>query len=156
MWAPTFDPGSGTRDALVSSGRLELIENVQLRDLLSSWQSLVDELRDNQLAVRSYVPEILVPYLSAQGIPLARPLSTVSFWEVHPDAPSEAKIRPKVPDLSPGLVGLYQQTVSDPEFQGLIAYRYFWEAGSSSEVREVLSAANEIVALIGRQSRASP
>ncbi len=146
MLAPTFDPGSGTRDALITSGRLELIRNEELRDQLSAWQGVVDELRDNQFAVRSYVVDTLVPFLAAHGMPLARPLSNCTCWDVHPDAPPEARVPPRLPDLTPDLVQLYWQTINDPEFQGLLAYRYFWEAASSNEARDVLAAANGILA----------
>lgn len=152
MWAPTFDPGSGTRDALISSGRLELLQSEELRDRLAAWQGVVDELRDNQLAVRGYVVDTLVPFLSAQAIPLARPLSNCSCWNVHPAAPSEARTPPRLPDLTQDLISRYRRTTSDPEFQGLLAYRYFWEAASSSEARDALAAANEILAMLAEES----
>ncbi|MEK0326403.1 MAG: hypothetical protein QQN63_11935, partial [Nitrosopumilus sp.] len=51
LTATPLDPGSGVRDALISSGRLELIRSEELRSRLAEWESLVDEVRE---AVKVY------------------------------------------------------------------------------------------------------
>lgn len=148
MLAETFDPGRSARDALISSGRLELVSDRELRERLAAWEHEVDELRDNQLAVRTYVLEILVPFLAGRGLPLSRPLSMTTFWDVHPDAPLEVRTAPRRPEMTPELIALYRRTVADSVFQGLLAYRYFWDAGSSKDYRALLQSASAIVDLI--------
>ena len=56
----TWDPGAGVREALIASGRLEVISNSDLRIALSAWRSVVDEVRDGELLIREYVTSAIV------------------------------------------------------------------------------------------------
>ena len=67
VFGGTFDPGSGSRDALIASGKLGLIRNPELRDGLSAWLSVVDEARDNELAMRDFILNVIYPYLARTG-----------------------------------------------------------------------------------------
>ena len=69
--SPTWDPGAGVREALVTSGRLELISNSDLRVALSSWRSVVDEVRDGELLIRELVRSSIIPKASATGVSLS-------------------------------------------------------------------------------------
>ena len=63
VWPTTFDAGSGSRDALLESGRLELLRNRELRQRLSGWEAVLDETRDNEQAMRTFVLNVTVPLL---------------------------------------------------------------------------------------------
>ncbi|MHC4235615.1 MAG: hypothetical protein ACYSUQ_10910, partial [Planctomycetota bacterium] len=65
----------GVRDALVSSGRLELIRNAELRMRLATWESFVDEVHENQELMRRQVESAIIPCLVAEGVPLSGALS---------------------------------------------------------------------------------
>ena len=67
-WSSTWKPGSGARDALIASGRLQLIDNMELRTQLAAWQGVIDELRDNELVVRQIIVTMFNPYLARRGI----------------------------------------------------------------------------------------
>jgi len=50
---PTFDPYSGTVDALVSAGELDLIRDTSLRGILVGWLQGIDDLLENVDAMRA-------------------------------------------------------------------------------------------------------
>ena len=56
MTAPyTFDPGSGVRDALIASGRLDLIRHGELRRQLVAWDGVLREVQDNEVFGRAFI-----------------------------------------------------------------------------------------------------
>lgn len=112
-WTSTFDPGSGALEAVLSSGRLEWIEDLELRTALAGWPGVVQEIRDNEEMGRQFVSIVLQPYLARQGVPLSRVLQVDRDWPV-----------PAVPDME--AADAYRRVLADPEFQAHVAYRYSW------------------------------
>ena len=49
----TYDPTSGTLNALVSDGRLGLIDDPELRDGLASWLRALQDINENEADVRA-------------------------------------------------------------------------------------------------------
>lgn len=49
----TYDPSSGTLDALISDGRLALIEDLGLRDGLANWLRALRDIAENDVDIRS-------------------------------------------------------------------------------------------------------
>jgi len=111
-WASTWDPGSGARDALIASGRLELIDNMELRTQLAAWQGVIDELRDNELAVRQIIVTMFNPYLARRGVS-PRVKAVRMAWPAPLMSESEAE-------------RAYRDILADPEFEGMLANRYAW------------------------------
>ncbi|HSG48850.1 MAG TPA: hypothetical protein VLA43_13610 [Longimicrobiales bacterium] len=112
-WTSTFDPGSGALEALLSSGRLEWIEDLELRTALAGWPGVIEEIRDNEEMGREFVTLVLEPYLARQGVPLSRVLLMDREWPV-----------PSVRD--PEAAEAYRRLMADPEFHAHVAYRYSW------------------------------
>jgi hypothetical protein len=51
--APSFDAYSGTLNALVGAGKLDLIRDVSLREVLLDWMHGIDDLPENLTSVRA-------------------------------------------------------------------------------------------------------
>ncbi len=113
-WMHTWDPGSGAHKALIASGSLELIENIDLRNNLLEWQSRVDEVRDNELIAREINLKLIMPYLAEREFPFGR--SSVIVGEVWP--------APVASDAEADRV--YRTLLADPVFAGHAARRYIW------------------------------
>lgn len=129
----TWDPGSGARDALIASGRLELIDNLELRNRLSAWQSRVDEVRDNEQGARNMILSTINPFL-AERIPMDRLLSTaVGSWPVDLTSDSEASTA-------------YRALLADPEFRNYASIRYTWL--NLDEYRQTIAFADSILMAI--------
>lgn len=130
----TWDPGSGARDALIASGRLELIDNLELRDHLSEWQSRVDEVRDNQSAAREMILRILNPFLVERGVPMDRVVSLdADTWPAPLTSDAEA-------------AQAYRALFADPAFADYVAIRYVWL--NLDEFRETIAFADSILLAI--------
>lgn len=130
----TWDPGSGARDALVASGRLELIDNLDLRNHLSEWQSKVDEVRDNEQSGRAMILGTINPFL-AERIPMDRLLATAEgSWPVALTSDAEA-------------AAAYGALLADPEFKNWVSIRYVWI--NPNEYRRAIVFADSILEAIG-------
>ena len=64
-----IDRGGGSLDALLSSGRLELIRDRALRESLARWPDRMEDIHTNDLSVREYVWGSLLPYMATRGVP---------------------------------------------------------------------------------------
>jgi len=132
----TFDPGAGTHSALVASGRLGLIRDPELRARLSSWQSVMDEVVDNEVIMRTFVATVLVPALAEKGLQVGRGRA-IYFrrWSMGLDTPAQARRR-------------LLDTFSDPEVTSLAQYRYAWAIGTLGERITTAEAVREVLTMI--------
>jgi len=113
----TFDPGSGVRDALIASGRLELIRDAELRNQLVAWDGELREVQDNEVAGRAFILDHVIPYLAEHGALVGGSNPRVPWAAV-----SEAV------ELT-----AYNAILGDPEFFGLASTRYSYIRVSVSE-----------------------
>jgi hypothetical protein len=67
----TTDFGAGELESLLSSGRIDLISNQQVREQLIRWQGVYDELADDEELMRSLIMERIYPRFAELGLPLA-------------------------------------------------------------------------------------
>ena len=135
---PTSDFGEGVRDALVQSGRLELIKDRALREDLALWPRIFGELSDDEIIGRNIALDVLIPYLARNGYPISKALNAEQqSWPV--DVRSIAEDQMAISKL-----------LSDPEFHSLIEWRYgsWYHAGGAFE--EALEAVNKILLHIER------
>ena len=120
----TFDPRGGALDAAIGSGRIGLVGSRELRAQLAGWDGVVAELRDNELAMRAFILQTIVPFLAERGVPLPR------AWALLADAGLvAARGRPSWPApvaTDTEAARIYQTLVADPEFEVLVGNRYTW------------------------------
>jgi hypothetical protein len=111
LFNPTFDADGGTLAALLSSGRLELIQSRGLRTGLAAWSSVVADIRDNELFRREFEMGVLTPFFVSRGIPLSRAEATRYEW------PTVA-----IPDADADRI--YSELFRDPSFVTIAAEKY--------------------------------
>lgn len=63
---PTYSPTDATFQALVASGRLELLQDHRLRKGLTNWRQLIDDTQEDELMVRKLVLEKVNPAFARQ------------------------------------------------------------------------------------------
>jgi len=61
---PTFDPELGVTNELTSSGKLYLITNPSLRNNITSFSSVLSELREEEMVTFNHVESLFIPFLS--------------------------------------------------------------------------------------------
>lgn len=110
--APTYSPTDATLRMAVSSGQVELIENVELRIRLAEWRQQLDDTQEDELLIREIVVHHLVPALSEQ-VRLAKAFefdSIVGWFLDDPDLRLDGTV----------------QVTATPRLEGALAERVFY------------------------------
>ena len=141
LWAGTFDPGAGVLEALVESGKLELILNSRLKDKLSSWSSIMDETRDNEELMRAYVMHKIIPFVSSMEI---------DIYQITPNQVYREWATAKQPKTSPRLSG-YRDLLLNNEFRNLAIWKHHWVMGSKDEFANAANNGRDILDLIRQE-----
>lgn len=140
----TFEPKTGILEGIINSGRLDLIENVDLRNELASWTGALDDLQKVELDQSNIIINLYNPYLSKNltirnsNVKAIEVLFSDSkhVWEKwHPSVNTTH-------DLD------YQKVFSDPEFESLISNINVWRIGCYVRSENLHTKIKEIIALI--------
>jgi hypothetical protein len=135
-YAGTWDPGNSVLNAVISSGRLRLIRDTQLRSALAGWQAIVDETRDNQLMMREFSTQVLYSALASRGILLRG----WNFRQGNPEWPTD-----------PDGITRYERLKGDTELIDLVSTKNLWWA--INDIDEAQDGAARILRLIESQLR---
>lgn len=65
--SPTTDPSAGAIEALIASGRISLVQDVELRRFLAGFRSRVEDVREDELGARVVGHDKVFPVLSGQA-----------------------------------------------------------------------------------------
>ena len=120
----TWDPQMGALSATMASGQIGLIKSREVRNQLAAWESVVAEVRDNELAMRDFILSTLTPFLAREGVSLARSRSLLLGVST-----TEGASEPQWPGVLPSdaeVIGGYSDLVASPEFEALVGTRYGW------------------------------
>jgi hypothetical protein len=60
---PTFDPPTGTVEALLSSGRVDIIRDEALVREFTRWSAIVQDLQEDEVRANDHVSQVLYPML---------------------------------------------------------------------------------------------
>ena len=128
--ANILDQG-GAVDALIMSGRLEMISDRELRTRLIKWPDWMDDITSNDRSARRFAVDQIQPYLARHGFPGTNcPEGNLVCSE-------------------PGPVPLtYLALASDPEFRALLMLRRGWLRSAARDHNDAASHADEILTLI--------
>lgn len=66
LWARvayTFDPSQSSVESLISSGSINLIENVELREKLIRWQDLITDYLEEEKEMRKFTLDHFIPFI---------------------------------------------------------------------------------------------
>lgn len=134
----SLDLGSGVRDALISSGQIEVIADKALRYEIAEWSGVFDELRDDEEAGRKFVFDLVIPYLVSNGVP----------------APRFTGFESGTPVMQPGYRALADNPVQiknlldDPEFLSILEVRASFLEHTIEENDELIAATDSIISKI--------
>ena len=137
--APTYSPTDATLQAAISSGQIELIEDVELRTRLALWRQQLDDTQEDELLIREIVVHHLVPALSQQ-IRLSRAFDfdTIVDWFLNqraPDANDELRLR------------------ASTMLEGALAERMFYTTFVVRGVADIQKTQTEILRLLEKDMR---
>jgi hypothetical protein len=133
---PTTDLGRGVLDALISSGRIELLRNRELRVLLAGWANVFGEVSDDEHMSRALVFDRVVPYMIEHAVPISGPMG--EWWgEWTP-------VRKSVSDSPEQLARL----LGDRHFTVMLEARLGFKWHTTEEYADALNAIDAILAEI--------
>jgi hypothetical protein len=137
--APLFDRATPIQEAIIASGRINVLSDDALRYSLVEWGRLSANATDNDLLIRDYLGGVVIPFFAAREIPIGRVFRTFrqDLWGLSAVADSVADER-------------YRALVADPEFRVLATWRYDWALSSVLSFRRLEEAAEEILELLGQ------
>jgi hypothetical protein len=137
MMAPTTsDLGNGTLDALLSSGRVEILTNSELRAKLTAWSGVMDEVWDDQVSHSKVVYEIHIPYFVSESVPVG-----ISMRGWYEDWPIPGKPVSEIP-------GALKRLLEDSRFRVLLEINYGYKRHLTEEFEAAIEAAESILAEI--------
>lgn len=134
----TLDLGQGVRDTLINSGKLEILLDRDLRYELAEWDSVLDELVDDQQNGVEIVLGLIHPYLVRMGVPMSGPLSK---------APGQQYSSISIRSLSDNSE-IMTRLCSDQEFVSIVEIRHGYMVHTALEFDGVISAIERILAKI--------
>ena len=135
---PTTDLGNGVLDALISSGRIELLKNRELRASLAAWEGVFGEVRDDEELSRDFVFERVIPYLVEKGVPVSK---AISAW------PGTEFEEPRSISADPEKFASFLQ---DPRFAVILEARMGFKMHTTGEYQAAMQAVDEILQEIHR------
>ena len=143
----TFDPRTGTLEAAKGSGQLGLVGSRELRDRLSAWDGVVEEVRDNELAMREFILSTVIPYMAERGVPLPRAWSLLPNLGLLGERGRSRGWPGGLPSDAEAMQA-YASLVRDPQFEILVAARYTWI--NVEEYDDAIAFVDELLRLIAQ------
>ena len=135
--APLFDRETPVQEAIVASGRINVLGDDELRYRLVEWSRLSANVTDNDLLIRDYLGGVVIPFFAVHEIPIGRAFETYrqDRWGLSEVTDSVAEER-------------YRTLVTDPEFRILATWRYDWALSSLNSFRRLGDAAEAILEML--------
>ena len=129
--APTYEAETPVFEGLISSGRIEIIDDRRIIDALAEWERLVRNTSEQELRARRYVDDQLLPALVVRG-----DLRHVLLNQYH---------RIQVVPLDPDGTTVVRV---DAEIAGLVAQRYFHTSMAVNSLERTRDAADRVLSAI--------
>jgi hypothetical protein len=140
LFSSTWDPANSNLDALLSSGRLQIIVNPELQSKLAAWRSTVDEVRDNEVTIRDHGVSSLWSGLAENGVPNARGwalrIQALELYQILNVETSKDR---------------YRNIRGNLEIVDLIAMKYTWTLHSVGEIENAIGEVKAIIRLISKE-----
>lgn len=134
----TVDVPTSSMDALVASGRLGTIRDLEIRGALASFPAVLDDLGEDEDLARDWVEMVLVPYLAPLGV-------LPDAYDNHPMTRSLMG--------ETGTTGVVLDIRGSPELLGLVSARRMHVRASEWGIRNAIAHAENLINLLDEEVR---
>jgi len=138
----TSDLGNGTLEALLSSGRVEILMNKTLRARLAAWNGVIGEVWDDQADGAKMVYEVYIPYFVSENVRVG-----ASMRQWYDDWPIPSGPVSEDPEA-------LKRLLEDPKFRVLTEIRYGYKRHLTQEFEVAIAGAEAILLEIGKSTEA--
>lgn len=136
--SPTYLPQNGFLNDLLNSGKLGIIRNAQLRNSLSSWKPIVDDLRESEYSTKEH-ENVFIYFIIKNG----------SWLNADQGSTSERFKHIKFPES--GFQVDNRDLLGHLEFENHIENHTYMLGGILVKQNKTLEICNEILALINEE-----
>ena len=133
MYPGTSKIGNGTLDALLSSGRAEILTSRRLRTQLAAWEGVIGEVWDDQAHNTKTVYEIHIPYFVSENVAVG---ALMHQW--YADWPVSVRSVSDEPNA-------IERLMQDSRFRVLVEIRYGYKRHLTGEFDAAITAAEAIL-----------
>ena len=140
----TFEPKTGILEGIINSGRLDLIENIELRNELASWGGALDDLQKVEFDQSNIIISQYNPYL-AKNLTIRN--SNIKALNVL-FADSKHIWGKWQPDINTTHNLDYQSLFLDPEFESLVSKINIWRIGCFIRSKKLQNKIMELIEMI--------
>lgn len=134
--APTPDVGAGVLNALIGSGRIELLHDNDLRIRLANWKGVYAELMDDLLPSKGFAYDTIIPFVISKGLPASGAFEKMNI-------PFNESVQHRRLADAPETLG---QLLLDPQFPTMLEIRIGILLHADQEYERVLEEIDGILA----------
>ncbi len=134
----TADVTTGSLDAFVAAGGLELIEDVDIRGQLLQWPTMIEDLLDDEIYLRNFAAADLASYLRAHAEVANAELLSIPWLMGRVG---------KGPQVDPALLGTVKLR-REQQLMNLLAARESGDRGMRYGLVDMLDQADRIIAAL--------
>ena len=130
----TFEPRSGVIEEILSSGKLNLLQNEELRKILSNWSGDLDDLRRKEDGLQDIILLQYNPYL-AKNYTLRNSDNIIvqELWKDNPNLDKNWRV-----NVVSANAGTSPNTIlSDPHFESLLSLINLWDISGQITSKEI-------------------
>ena len=140
LWPSTSDIGNGTLEALLNSGRVEILASKRLRARLAAWEGVIGEVWDDQNDNARMVYETYIPFFVSENVAAG---TVMRHWYDEWPIPGRS--------IADDPVAI-KRLLDNPRFRLLTEIRYGYKRHLSEEFEAAIAAADVILSEIEQSS----
>ena len=143
-----YTPKPGASNNLINSGKLDIISNEKLRNLLTVWTGIVAELEDDELVAKNYSQNFIVPFL-VENYPLSN-IEPIDLGDTYYNSKSNESIGSII--LEPILYSV-ENLLKNGIFQSHVSAKKLYAIHNFKESQEVINTCIQVLELIDLELR---
>lgn len=142
----SFTQRPGASENLINSGKLNIISNKNLRDLITQWSGIVDDVIDDEQFSIDFTKDTFLPFLARHYPATNFEYSSELFFKTY----TLSTLKNTKPIIQHKEVD-WKKLLNNMEFQSLLSLRKTTVMHTISEVEVALTACKEILNLLNNE-----
>jgi len=137
--ALTYNSQTGTLDMLISSGKINIITNDELKNEILAWPSMVDDYTEEEKGnielIRSYYLPVAGKHISMAKLTRSSNVRSYPFNEIPKGRISNN----------------FKTLFKDPDYENLLTFRYIYTILNIEDAKNLIATADNITTIINKE-----
>ncbi len=126
----TYDPSNGILENIISSGKIQIIKNEKLKNLLSSWNGFLNDVKEDETWAVNERNQFIFPFLYKNS----------NYTSITSDGKQNSQI-------ASGFDADYKEVYKLLEFENLVNSTRIWNRKNERNYKNLKRSIDEIIAL---------